>query len=67
MKLLQDIGQKIKSNREIIGMSQEELAHRSNIHRTYLSNIECGKRNFSITVLMQIAKALGIEIKDLFE
>jgi transcriptional regulator with XRE-family HTH domain len=67
MKLLQDIGGKVKSNREIIGMSQEELAHRSNIHRTYLSNIECGKRNFSITVLFQIAAALGIEIKDLLE
>lgn len=67
MKLLEDIGLKIKTNRENMGMSQEELAHRSSIHRTYLSNIECGKRNFSMTVLFQITEALGIEIKDLLE
>ncbi|HVW57834.1 MAG TPA: helix-turn-helix transcriptional regulator [Rhizobiaceae bacterium] len=41
------------------GISQEELAHRAGIDRTYVSGIERGKRNPTITVVARFAEALG--------
>lgn len=43
------------------GWSQEELAHRAGIHRTYLSGVERSERNISIDNIEKIAKALGSE------
>lgn len=48
-------------------MSQEDLAHRANIHQTYLSGVEGGKRNPSIGVLERIAKALKVDISEFFK
>jgi len=45
--------------------SQEEFADLANIHQTYLSGVERGKRNPTVTVLQRIAKALGADIADL--
>lgn len=47
-------------------LSQEELAHRSKIHQTYLSGVERGRRNPSILVLERIAKALGTDVDEFF-
>lgn len=47
------------------GLSQEELADLANIHQTYLSGVERGKRNPTITVLQRIAEALGVDIEDM--
>jgi transcriptional regulator with XRE-family HTH domain len=49
----------------IRGLSQEELADLANIHQTYLSGVERGKRNPTVTVLQRIAEALGADIADL--
>lgn len=46
-------------------LSQEELAHRSKIHQTYLSGLEGGKRNPSIEVLERLSAALNVDIGDL--
>lgn len=49
-------------------MSQEELAHRAGLHRTYVSGLEThGKRNQSIRVAHEIAKALNVPLDRLFE
>jgi len=48
------------------GLSQEELAHRVDMHQTYLSGVEDGKRNPSIGVLARIVTALGVDIEGLF-
>jgi transcriptional regulator with XRE-family HTH domain len=53
--------------RERVGLSQEELADRAQIHQTYLSGVERGKRNPTITVLQRIAQALNADIMDLLE
>jgi len=47
------------------GLSQEELADLAHIHQTYLSGVERGKRNPTVTVLQRIAKALGADVEDL--
>ncbi|TGD63369.1 XRE family transcriptional regulator [Tabrizicola sp. WMC-M-20] len=48
-------------------LSQEEVAHRSGIHQTYLSGVETGKRNPSILVVERIAIALGVDVSEIFK
>jgi transcriptional regulator with XRE-family HTH domain len=50
----------IKKARTAKGWSQEELADRAEIHRTYVSGLERGVRNPTITVLAKVAKALTV-------
>lgn len=47
------------------GWSQEELADRSGLHRTYVSGVERGVRNPTITVLDRLASALEVELSRL--
>ena len=47
-------------------MSQEELAEASGTHRTYVSQLERGIRNPTVTVLARLAIALKVELPDLF-
>ncbi len=48
-------------------LTQEELAHRALLHRTYLTDIERGTRNPSIEVVEKLANGLGINLSDLFK
>jgi len=61
------LGEKIREIRKKKGFSQEALAFKSNLHRTYISDIERGFRNVSIENIEKIAKALGLTPKDLLE
>jgi transcriptional regulator with XRE-family HTH domain len=54
------VGRVIRRYREGIGLSQEELAERSGLHRTYISLVERGHRNISVDALSQIAEALEV-------
>jgi len=67
MDVRRRLGLRIKQLRENAGLSQEELAHRSSIHVTYLSGLENGKRNPSLLVLDRLAVALDLEMMSLFE
>lgn len=60
MDLRKLVGQNVKALREAKGLSQEELAHRADIHVTYLSGVENGRRNPTILVLERIANALDV-------
>lgn len=60
------VGQNLQKLRRARGFSQEELAERADIHQTYLSGVEGGKRNPSVGVLERIAKALNADIAELF-
>jgi transcriptional regulator with XRE-family HTH domain len=64
---LKDFGSKVRQLREDRGWSQEEFAHRSGLHRTYISSLEQGKRNVSIVNVRAIAKAFGVTISNLLE
>lgn len=51
--------------REAKGWSQEDYADRAGIHRTYVSDIERGRRNPTVTVVERLAKPLGVVAGDL--
>ncbi len=61
------IGLNIKNIRIKKGLTQEELSISAGMDRGYISNIEQGKRNISVTCLEKIAIALEIDISDLFK
>jgi transcriptional regulator with XRE-family HTH domain len=67
LKQLKLLGQKIREFRHVRQFSQEELAARSNIHVTYLSALECGKRNASLAIFFSIASALRVTPADLLQ
>jgi CheY-like chemotaxis protein len=57
----------IKEQRNALGISQEELAARAGLHRTYVSELERGERNPSITSIEKLAQALEVSFTRLFE
>ncbi len=59
------VGANVKRLREAKGLSQEELAFDAEMHRTYISGIERGKRNPTVTVVERLAVALGTRASDL--
>ena len=61
------IAKNIRKHRLKLDLSQEDLAERADIHRTYIGSVERGERNVSIDNIERIASALGIEITKLFE
>ncbi len=60
------VGQRIREIRKEKGYSQEELASRADLDRTYMTSVECGRRNISIVNLHKIAKALGVTMEEMF-
>jgi transcriptional regulator with XRE-family HTH domain len=65
-KVQQQFGDKLKKLRKQKGLSQERLASKCGLHRTYISDIERGSRNVSLKNIERIAKALKININELF-
>jgi transcriptional regulator with XRE-family HTH domain len=63
---LKDIGKRVALLRKKTGISQEELAERANLHRTYIGFIEQGKRDPSVGNLNKIVAALGATMDELF-
>jgi len=59
-------GERVKELRQIKGLSQEELAFRAKVHRTYLGGIERGERNPALKNIVAIAKALDVSLSELF-
>jgi transcriptional regulator with XRE-family HTH domain len=61
----QVLAENLKRLREARGMTQEDLALESGISRTYLSDVELGKRNIGIDNLERLAQALRVKVADL--
>jgi len=61
------LARNLRALRHAKGWSQEELAHQSDIHRTYISDLERAARNPSIAVVERIAKALGAAMGELLD
>jgi len=58
-------GLAVKSRRKVLGISQDELAWRAGVHRTYVTNVERGICNPSLVSISKIADALGTTTSDL--
>lgn len=65
--ILIDFGNRIRKLRKDKNLSQEELSFKANLHRTYIGMIERGEKNITLLNIEKIAKALDINIKDLFD
>ncbi len=65
-EVIVQFGTAVKSRRLALGISQEELAGRAGLHRTYISDIERGARNISIESIEKLAGALESSISTLF-
>ena len=61
------VGKRIKELRNKLGISQEELAFRSEIHRTYIASLEVGKRNVSIETLEKVVNSLEVSMSEFFK
>ena len=59
-------GERVRELRRSRGLSQEELAFKAGVHRTYLGSIERGERNPSLRNIAAIAEALDVTLSDLF-
>ena len=59
-------GTSVKVSRNLLGISQETLAERSVLHRTYISDLERGERNPSLQTIIRLAHALEVPIATLF-
>ncbi len=62
---LQAFGSRVRDRRHAAGLSQEDLADRAGIHRTYLSSVERGERNVALLNILKLSKALGVDPADL--
>lgn len=61
------VGRNVKRCRELKGLSQEELAFQSDLHRTYVSGVERGTRNPTVAIVARLANALGVTPANLLE
>jgi transcriptional regulator with XRE-family HTH domain len=64
--ILQSFGDTIRSLRKKRNISQEELAHLSNLDRSYIGGVERGERNISLINIVKISNALNISLSHLF-
>jgi len=63
--ILIKFGERVREIRKEKGFSQEELAHKADLHRTYIGMIERAEKNITLINIDKIAKALEVEIKEL--
>jgi transcriptional regulator with XRE-family HTH domain len=65
-EMLQAIGAEVRRRREAAGLSMDELGRRADLHKNYISKLELGQIDFSISAFWSIATALECELGDLF-
>lgn len=62
-----EFGKKVRGERIKLGFSQEELANRAGVHRTYIGMVERAEKNITLENIDKISKALGIPIDKLLK
>lgn len=65
--ILKVFGNRIRQLRSEMRLSQEELAEKAGVHRTYIGMIERAEKNITLANIGKIAKALNIRLTDLFD
>lgn len=64
--VLINFGKKVRAERSRLGISQERLAARAKVHRTYIGMIERAEKNITLENIEKVSRALGLNIKDMF-
>jgi transcriptional regulator with XRE-family HTH domain len=64
---LQKFGEHIRTIRKAQGLSQEQLAELSGLHRNYIGGVERGERNLALLNIIRIAHALGMSPSELLK
>jgi transcriptional regulator with XRE-family HTH domain len=65
--ILNIFGENVRKYRRLLNISQEELAHRADLHRTYIGMIERAEKNITLVNIEKIANALQVNIGDLLK
>lgn len=60
------VGHRIRELRKELELSQEALAYKAEVDRTYVTDVENGRRNVSVEILERLIKALEISIAEFF-
>lgn len=64
--ILEKFGERVREERRKKNLSQEQLAEKAGVHRTYIGMIERAEKNITLLNIQKIALALEIKISDLF-
>ena len=67
MEICKRFGCRVRDLRVAQGMSQEALAQKSGLHRTYIGGVERGERNISLVNIEKIAQALNLTLVDIID
>lgn len=64
---LKKFGKQVRQLRKALGLSQEDLAELTDLHRTYIGGIERGERNVGLINIVRLAKALNVSPSELLK
>lgn len=64
LPVLRAAAAEIKARRAALKISQEELAHRADVHRSFVARLETAETQPSLAVLFRLADALGVDVAD---
>lgn len=67
MDIKDRVGQRLKALRKERGMTQEKLSFESDVDKTYISEVENGKRNISMVNLEKLILTIGYSLKEFFD
>lgn len=66
-RVLARLGRRVRNLRQALDWSQEDLAAKSGLHRTYIGSIERGERNVALLNLVVLAKSLRVSLPELLK
>lgn len=66
-EILFKFGQRVREIRKQKNLTQEDLSFKADLHRTYIGMIERAEKNITLLNIEKIAKALNVNIKELFD
>jgi transcriptional regulator with XRE-family HTH domain len=65
-RFLRQLGERLRTEREKAGLTQQELGESCKLHRTFIGSVERGERNLSLLNLRLIARVLRVRLAELF-
>ncbi|PYE51984.1 helix-turn-helix domain-containing protein [Deinococcus yavapaiensis] len=65
--VMQHVGARILALRHALSLNQDEFAHRAGMHRSYVTQVENGRKDLRITTLQRVAVAFGLQLHELLD